>query len=104
LHARLDPLALPLRAAAVAAIVFPFAFAMGMPFPWAVRLLQRPAQDLVPWYWGLNGIASVAGSALVVAVVLEKGFRITGLVPAAVYALAAGAAFALERRAAVEAA
>ena len=103
LHARLDPLALPLRAAVVAAIVFPFAFAMGMPFPWGVRLLSQRAQELVPWYWGLNGIASVVGSALVVAVVLERGFRVTGLLPAAVYALAAGAAFVLERRAAVEA-
>lgn len=102
LHTQFDALALPLRAAAVAAAVFPVAFAMGMPFPWAVRLLPPALRDLVPWYWGLNGIASVAGSALVVAVVLEAGFRITGLVPAAVYVLAAIAAGVFERRAAAE--
>src|SRR5262249_40142193 len=73
LHSPLDPLPLAARCAAVALCVLPVAFVMGMPFAWGVRLLPSAARDLLPWYWGLNGAASVTGSALAVAVVLESG-------------------------------
>jgi hypothetical protein len=59
-----------------------------MPFPVGVRLLPGATRSWVPWLWGLNGIASVVGSALVVAVVLESGFRLAMLLPATLYALA----------------
>ena len=63
--------------------------------PWGCRSRAAcgccPPQlrPLVPWLWGVNGVASIAGSALVVAVALQAGLRLTGLLPAALYALAA---------------
>jgi len=89
LHAPLDSVPLGIRCAVVVAILLPFAFVMGMPFPAGVRRLAPEVRTWVPWFWGLNGIASITGSALVVAVVLERGFRLTGLLPAVVYLLAA---------------
>ena len=82
--------ALPLagRCLGLSAVLFPFGFLMGMPFPSGVRLLPGHVRPLVPWLWGLNGIASIAGSALVVAIVLELGFRVTGILPAGLYVLA----------------
>jgi SAM-dependent methyltransferase len=97
LHAPLDRLPLAARSVAVAGVLFPFGFAMGLPFPAGVRLLPEPARALVPWFWALNGIGSIVGSALVVAVVLDNGFRIAGLLPAALYAAAGLAARALPR-------
>jgi hypothetical protein len=67
LHAPLDKLPLAMRCTAIAGVLFPFAFLMGMPFPAAVRLLRQDLRPVVPWLWGLNGIASVVGSALIVA-------------------------------------
>jgi hypothetical protein len=95
---RLDALPLAGRCTALVAVLFPFAFAMGMPFPAGVRFLPRAARALVPWYWGLNGVASVAGSALVVAVVLGAGFTTSGILPAVLYALAALATLGLASR------
>jgi hypothetical protein len=88
LHAPLDRLPLAARAVAVAGVLFPFGFAMGMPFPTAVRMLPEAARLYVPWFWTLNGVASILGSAVVVALVLEHGFRVAGLLPAALYAAA----------------
>jgi hypothetical protein len=95
LPAVLDRLPLGWRCIALVLVLFPFAFAMGMPFPSGIRMLPETARPWVPWFWGLNGVASVGGSALVVAVVLQRGFWITGLLPAALYIMAAIAAGAL---------
>jgi SAM-dependent methyltransferase len=89
LHAPLDRLPLALRCVVLAAVLFPFGFAMGMPFPSGLRLLPADLRPLVPWLWGINGVASIAGSALVVAVALEAGLPVTGLLPAGLYVLAA---------------
>ncbi len=85
------------RCMAVAGAVFPFAFCMGMPFPLGIRLLPLRRADMLPWFWGLNGVASILGSALVVAVVLQAGFRAAALVPVAAYLLAGGSTGWLEK-------
>jgi hydrogenase-4 membrane subunit HyfE len=54
---------------------------MGMPFPLGIRLLPRAMADFIPWFWRLSGVASILGSALVVACVLEAGFRVDTLLP-----------------------
>jgi hypothetical protein len=89
-HAPLERLPLALRSLALVAVLFPFAFAMGMPFPAGLRRLPLAWRALVPYFWGVNGVASIAGSALVVAVVLESGFRQAAMLPAALYLVAAG--------------
>jgi protein-L-isoaspartate O-methyltransferase len=88
LESPLERLPLAARCVALGLLLFPFGFAMGLPFPTGVRLLPAAARGLIPWYWGLNGVASIVGSALVIAVVLEVGFTRAALLPAALYLLA----------------
>jgi hypothetical protein len=60
-------------------------------------MLPEAARLYVPWFWTLNGVASILGSGVVVALVVEHGFRIAGLLPAVLYATAGLAARALPR-------
>ncbi|EPC03118.1 hypothetical protein L861_22675 [Litchfieldella anticariensis FP35 = DSM 16096] len=61
-HALSTP-AFPLRIALLVMLLLPLAWAMGRPFPWALR--QLAGQDRwIPWAWGINGFASVLGAAL----------------------------------------
>ena len=91
LHDRAVGWPLAARCAGVVLVVSPCAFLMGMPFPLGIRLLPRAMADFIPWFWGLNGVASILGSALVVACVLEAGFRGATLLPVLVYLMAAAA-------------
>ncbi len=76
------------RCLGVAGVVAPCAFLMGMPFPLALRALPDRLRPWIPWFWGLNGVASILGSALIVACVLQWGFRLATALPAAAYLLA----------------
>ncbi len=80
---------LSFRCMATGSMIFPFAFFMGIPFPLAIKLLPKKQSAVVPWLWGLNGIASILGSAVAVTLVLYLGYRISSLLPAALYCLAA---------------
>jgi aerobic C4-dicarboxylate transport protein len=40
-------------------LLAPLAFFMGMPFPSAIRSVDRRASHFVPWAWGVNGGASM---------------------------------------------
>lgn len=48
-------------------------FLMGFPFPLALRSLHYRLSDLIPWMIGINGLSSVFGSALSVAVAIKAG-------------------------------
>jgi predicted membrane-bound spermidine synthase len=89
LFARFDALGVAARCLVVSAGLAPFAFAMGMPFPLALRVLPETEAARIPWFWGLNGVSSILGSAAVVAIVLTTGFQIAALLPVALYAIAA---------------
>jgi len=53
--------------------LFLMGLVMGIPFPMLLRYLhERARQDLVPYAWGINGVASVTGS--VISVILAKWF------------------------------
>ena len=56
------PLSLGLRIAAGVALVAPLGFLMGMPFPAGLARVGRGPFPAPPFYWGLNGVLSVAGS------------------------------------------
>jgi hypothetical protein len=55
------------------AILAPVSFALGMPFPLGVRLLERDAPDLVPWAWACNGFLTVIGSVLCLILSMAAG-------------------------------
>lgn len=77
------------RLATAVGVLAPLAFLMGIPFPTGVRLAGIRRPGVVPWLWGINGVMSVMGSALAIAVAIHLGVQVTILVAAGCYALAA---------------
>ena len=56
-------------------IVFPLGFAMGFPFPMAIRLIKSfRMAGIIPWMLAINGASSVFGSALTVVLVMAYGY------------------------------
>ena len=91
LFERLVGFSQPVRFVFALIITGPLAFFMGMPFPTALRRLNKLSSPLVPWAWAVNGFASVAGA--VVGTVLAVSFGFTAvLVTALVCYLLATAA------------
>ncbi len=76
------------RLAVTGALLAPLGFLMGMPFPMGMRWagLQKPG--VVPWLWGVNGVTSVMGSAMGIALAIHIGFRAVLLIGAGIYGLA----------------
>jgi hypothetical protein len=89
--AALGGLPVAARIAATAALVAPLGFFMGMPFPRGVLRVG----PLVDWGFAVNGVGSVLGATLVVAVAMAFGFRVALLGGALLY-LAAFALLAAE--------
>lgn len=75
---------LPARTVITGLALAPLGFAMGMPFPLAMRLLPASASGLVPWAWALNGWMSVVASLATVVAARQYGYR-------SAFALALGA-------------
>lgn len=65
---------LGLRLLLAAGLLFPMGVAMGMAMPLGMDLSNQERNDLNPWFWSVNGAASVFGSVL--AVVLAVGFNL----------------------------
>ena len=69
-------------------LLLPLGFLLGIPFPSGIRALkQENKESLIPWMWGINGAASVLGSALAVAIAIKIGFTAAGLTGAGCYLL-----------------
>jgi len=64
------------------------AFLMGWPFPGGLSSLKRQRPALLPWAWGINGFASVAGAPLAMLLAVEVGFRGVLLIAALLYVAA----------------
>ncbi len=79
--------ALPHWAAIAAALVI--CWLMGMPLPAGLALLHARAPRLIPWAWGVNGIASVLATSAAIMVAMSAGYRSVVLLAAAAYVLAA---------------
>lgn len=79
---------LPARLGMVVLLLAPMAFLMGMPFPLGIRRAGARRPGVVPWLWGINGVMSVMGSALAVALAIHLGLQATLLIAAGCYALA----------------
>ncbi|MTI48540.1 hypothetical protein [Sporosalibacterium faouarense] len=73
------------------AILFPLGFFMGMAFPKGIKKLNDSGFDNhIPLIWGVNGVMSVAGSAVALALSMTIGFTFTiifgGLMYLAIFA------------------
>ena len=55
-------------------MVSPIAFFMGWMFPSGIDLVEKHADRMTPWAWGINGFASVAAAPLAVILSMEIGF------------------------------
>ncbi len=55
-------------------ITAPLGLAMGIPFSSSLRLLREMDRNDIPLAWGINGVMSVMGSALAVAIAMQIGF------------------------------
>ena len=86
------PLSLGARLGWAVLFIAPLGFAMGMPFPRGLVLASRGGLPAPPFYWGLNGILSVAGSLGTMVVAVTCGFTVALLLGCACYAVAAAAA------------
>ncbi len=72
-------------------LILPLGIVLGCPFPIAMNHLRLHAfQDFTSLMWGINGIASVLGSALAMIIGISWGFTAALMIGAAVYLCAAG--------------
>jgi hypothetical protein len=79
-------LSFALRVGIAASLLLPLGFCMGIPFPSGIRLLQAiHMESLIPWMWGVNGLGSVLGSTLTIAVAIRFGFTEAMISGAALY-------------------
>jgi len=77
--------------------LFPVSFFLGMPFPAGIGMLESEFKSEIPWFWGINGIASVLGSVLSVVISMGTGFHAVFVVSALFYLVLAGAGYFLSR-------
>jgi hypothetical protein len=77
------------RVAISVALIAPGGVILGMAMPLGLTRLSGLYPRGVAWAWGINGIASVAGSALGVAVAILADFEIATLLAAVCYLAAA---------------
>ena len=71
-----------------AALLIPMGIALGIPMPTGLRMLALRAPHMVAWAWGMNGVFSVLGSALVIFVSMLSNFTVAMLAAAVFYGLA----------------
>ena len=75
----------PVKIALTVALLAPPAFAMGMPFPTGLRVIEKSATGFVPWAWGINGSASVLSTVMAAVIATVTGFGTVLLSAVAVY-------------------
>ena len=80
---------LAMRSAVSVFLLLPLGLVLGMPFPSGIRWMEREGNAQVPWLWGMNGLASVLGSVLAMALAWKVGFSAALLAGTGAYVLAA---------------
>ncbi len=66
----------------------PASYLMGMPMPAGLTALSQHSARLVPWAWGVNGVASVIATSAAIAVAMTAGYHTVMLLAVVAYALA----------------
>ena len=64
------------------------AYCMGLPLPAGMAALNRRAPRLVPWAWGINGVASVLATSAALVVAMTAGYRTVIILAAGAYVFA----------------
>ncbi len=77
------------RLALTVVTVGSLSFFLGWPFPIGLRETSGRFPSLVPWAWGINGCASVIGAVLGKMISMSVGLRMTMLIAALLYGVAA---------------
>ncbi|MBI5417649.1 hypothetical protein HZA55_06840 [Candidatus Poribacteria bacterium] len=78
-------LPLIIRIILVVIYLFPITFIMGIPFPTAIRTLEKHLDAEVPWLWGINGVSAVLGSVLSVIISMVIGIKFTLYIGVIIY-------------------
>ena len=78
-------LPLPVKMLATVVMIAPAGFAMGIPFPTGLRLLEQWHAPSVRWAWSLNAAASVLGSVGALVLALYVGLSNTMLLGGGLY-------------------
>jgi hypothetical protein len=79
----------PLKILISIALIAPPGFAMGMPFPTGLTLLERAMPSAVRWAWAINAASSVLGSAAAIFLAIYLGIQATLIIGGACYLVAA---------------
>jgi hypothetical protein len=64
----------------VVVLLLPISFLLGMPMPLGLRAAEKRFGEGIPYFWGLNGTASVLGSVTATVIALSRGFTAAWLV------------------------
>jgi hypothetical protein len=94
----------PLKVIITVALIAPVGFAMGMPFPTGLALLEKSMPEAVRWAWSINAAASVLGSAAAMFLAIYVGLQLTLIIGGAFYlaAMLSASASPLKRNASNE--
>ncbi|MBV9083930.1 MAG: hypothetical protein JOZ62_14730, partial [Acidobacteriaceae bacterium] len=94
----------PFKVVLSVALIAPLGFAMGMPFPSGLSLLEKIMPSSVRWAWAINAASSVLGSAAAIFFAIYFGLRTTLIIGGACYLAAWLSAMnsALRRESAIE--
>jgi spermidine synthase len=76
------------RILAAAAMMFPVAFFLGMPFPLGILAIANKPRPVVAWAWGMNGLFTVVGGFLSMLISMALGFNVAITFALGLYALA----------------
>jgi len=82
------PYSLILKCLAAVVLLGPFAFFMGMPFPFGLQFVSDIQSSYIPWVWAVNGVASVIAPVLGSLLSVCLGFNMVMLFSALLYGLA----------------
>ncbi|MCK4340777.1 MAG: hypothetical protein KAY37_03530 [Phycisphaerae bacterium] len=70
-------------------VALPAAYFMGMPMPLGITMLNERSPRLVPWAWGVNGVAAVVATSAAIVVAMAAGYRTVVILAAGAYVAAA---------------
>ncbi len=74
-----------LRLLLIVIVLLPLAINMGMALPLGMRLVKDQYALSIPWFWALNGAASVLGSIIAMALSITWGYSVSLYMAALLY-------------------